>query len=181
MRISLFGGPGSSKSTVAARLFHDAKVAGHNVELVGEYIKKWAYINKKAQSFDQVYVFGKQIHKEDRLFQAGVKHIITDSPVLMQCAYAKKYKFECWAELLKIAKEFDVTYPSFNIFLDRGNIPYAARQGRYENAEEAAEMDKFILGFLGEHLGKYLVWDASDAKGLSDVVLSALQNAENEV
>ena len=57
MRISLFGGPGSGKSTTAARLFSELKERHYSVEHVSEYVKSWTYMNRKPKGFDQVYIF----------------------------------------------------------------------------------------------------------------------------
>jgi nicotinamide riboside kinase len=87
-RISLFGGAGSGKTTMAARLFADLKMLGWDVEHIQEYIKARAYEKRFPTSFDQVYVFGNQLHREDRLLH-HVNLVVTDSPVLMNLAYAR--------------------------------------------------------------------------------------------
>jgi hypothetical protein len=157
MRISLFGGPGLGKSTLAAKIFSELKIKGHDIELVSEYIKNWAYDGRKPKGFDQLYVFAKQIHAEDVLIQSGVKHLVTDSPIMMQVAYAMKYNFSSWAELLTIAQTFETINPSINIFLDRTGIPYE-QKGRYENYKEALTMDDKILDLLKDnHMNYHLV------------------------
>jgi hypothetical protein len=60
-RICLHAGPGSGKSTLAARVFGELKVRGYDVEHVPEYIKTWAHAGRKPESYDQLYVFAKQL------------------------------------------------------------------------------------------------------------------------
>lgn len=175
MRVSLFAGPGAGKSAVAAKIYGDLKIRGQSVELITEYIKKWAYLGRVPKSFDQCYVFGKQLQSEDVLFQSGVKNIITDSPVLMQCAYAKKYEFPAWESLLNISKEFDKKYPCCNIFLDRTGIPYESA-GRYESYNEAVEMDEKIKQVLEENNQKYETIKTLDYSGILEYVFSQLDS-----
>lgn len=149
MRICLYGGPGCGKSSTAAKLYADLKSGDHSVELVSEYIKTWAYQKRVPQSFDQVYIFGKQLHAEDLVFQSGVTHLVTDSPLLLQSFYAKTYDFPAWSELMLIAKRYESACPSLNIFLDRTGVGYR-HEGRYESEGLAHERDASLKEFLKE-------------------------------
>ena len=153
MRINLWAGPGAGKSSLASVIFSSLKKEGVVVELITEYIKKWAYEKKNTSSFDQLYVFAKQLHSEDLILRSGVDHIISDSPILMQTYYAKKYNFPCLNSLIDIAFEFEKKFNSLNIFLDREGVEYQ-ELGRYENFDEAKEADKQIFDFACSFLGK---------------------------
>lgn len=170
MRINLFSGPGAGKSTIAARIFYEFKVKGYSIELVHEYIKKWAYEDRKPKSFDQSYIFGHQIHSEDLVVQSNVKNLVTDSPLLMQVTYAKRYEYPLWPELLEHVKTFEEKFPSVNIFLDREGIPYE-EAGRYEDHEKAIWMDGQIRDFMDEHLDNYLTFRTQDI----DAILVAIE------
>lgn len=165
MRISLFAGAGAGKSTLTSGLFYHLKCKGYKIELVHEFIKQWAYEGKTPKSFDPVYIFAKQLRSEDSLLQSGVKHLITDSPIMMQMFYSKKYGFSCWKELLQIGKEFESKYPSTNIFLDRGDIPYQ-ESGRYETEEVARNNDLEMKKYIEEFVGDYKVYKSTDLEGL---------------
>lgn len=147
MRICLYGGPGLGKSTLAAEIFAALKKEGLNVELVREYIKNWAYLDRRPKSFEQTYIFAKQMHAEDLLLHSGVPHIVTDSPLYLQCYYSHKYNFPCWKELVGICTQFEREYPAFNIFLGREGIPYK-EEGRWENYEQAVAVDKEMRDFV---------------------------------
>jgi nicotinamide riboside kinase len=148
-RVCLWGGPGSGKSTSAALVFARLKVAGLNVELVSEYVKAWAYENRKIDLFDQVYIFAKQQRLEDRVLRTPIQAIVTDSPLLMQCVYAKRYNAPCWQELVKIGKVFDSVYPSVNLLLRRVHGEYQ-QLGRYQDFDEAKKIDAEIKTYLEE-------------------------------
>ena len=170
-RICFYGGPGSGKSTIAAGLFSHLKRLGHNVELVPEYIKTWAYLNTPAKSFDQLYVLAKQLRQEDILLRSGVDYIISDSPLGLQLAYMKKHKLaDLYDELFSIAKKFDIQFPSLNIWLDRKNIPYR-HTGRWETYDEAIQMDEAILDVVNDMCDHYATQPADNHSNIIDFVL----------
>lgn len=168
MRINIFGGPGTGKSTTAAWLFATLKQAGKNIELVTEYIKTWAWEGRVPSSYDQTYVFASQLRREDILTRRGV-HVVTDSPLPLQLVYVKKYKCPFYDELLSLCKKFDNEHPSFNIRLKR-TVPFQTF-GRYETLEEAKEIDMAILQVLREYGAPYLDVDPERDK---EAILSAV-------
>lgn len=149
MRINFFGGPGSGKSTTAPWVFSMLKRDKASIELVTEYVKSWATQKRKVNEFDQIYLFGKQMQYEYRFLNAGIKNIVTDSPVLLSSVYASVYfkDINVADDLEHMADEYEKKYPSINIFLDRGDKPYNP-EGRYQTYEEAKEIDKLILKVL---------------------------------
>jgi len=153
MRINIFAGSGAGKSATASGI-HNALCKNYKIELVNEYIKSWAYQKRVPQSFDQCYIFGKQIHAEDSFLQAGVDHVVTDSPVLMQVFYARKHGFPCWQSLLEIATAFEAAFPSINIFLDRSGIPFK-EEGRYETESQAKANDVAMRTFMESYVAEY--------------------------
>jgi nicotinamide riboside kinase len=147
LRISLFAGPGAGKSTMAAAVYARLKTMHCNVELVQEYIKNWAYEDRPIKSFDQCYIFAKQMRSEDRLLQSGLEMIVSDSPMFLQCYYADKYNTEFAPELFSIANKFEQEYPAINIFLKRHHCEYQ-QKGRYETYEESLVVDAEIQKYL---------------------------------
>lgn len=148
MRINLFGGPGIGKSTIAPYIFSQLKIQDYSVELVHEYIKEWAYINRVPESFDQIYIFAKQLHKEDVVLRK-VDHIVTDSPLLLQCVYARKYESPFTKEMISLCKKFQNKHDSIDILLQRDDTTYK-QEGRYETFDEALIVDKNLELFLIE-------------------------------
>jgi len=156
-RINLYGGAGCGKSTIAARIYSELKIKGYNIELVREYIKQWAYSSRVPKSFDQCYVFAKQLHEEDQLFCAGVEHIVTDSPMHLQVFYAEKYKFVSSAHLKAILSDYESSHNGktkpINVFLHRP-AEYVSH-GRYETHEQAKQIDQEIIMFLDRNKIEY--------------------------
>jgi hypothetical protein len=141
--------PVSGKTTMAARLFADLKMLGWDVEHIQEYIKARAYEKRFPTSFDQVYVFGNQLHREDRLLH-HVNLVVTDSPVLMNLAYARHNGFAGWSGLVEVANHFEQQFPSLNFFLHRRHDFVAS--GRFEDEENSRKVESVMLDLMRENL-----------------------------
>jgi len=173
MRINIYGGPGVGKSTTAALIFGWLRQQGHNAELAQEWVKAWAYQGRTMQSFDYVFTFANQLHTEDRLLQAGVEIIVTDSPIYLQCMYALHHRMKAANELWRIAKRFEQEYPSINFFVKR-EVPYD-QQGRFEDEKQARIMDRFILDCLEEWAVEYTRVPPGDLEPVLKVLRKVLK------
>jgi deoxyadenosine/deoxycytidine kinase len=126
MRINLLAGPGSGKSTTAAWLFSELKIRHVSVELITEYVKSWATQKRQVTTFDQVYLFGKQMQYEYRFLNNGIKNVVTDSPLILSAVYADYYypEMKLGQHLLQIMHKYESQYPSLNIYLERRDKLY---------------------------------------------------------
>lgn len=139
--VNLFAGPGSGKSTTCAGVFAKLKLAGINCEMALEYAKDkvWEESNKVLD--DQIYVFGKQLHRIFRL-KDKVDVVITDSPILLSIIYDKtgnKY----FSDL--VLNQFN-NFDNRNYFIERTTV-YNPK-GRLQTEDEAKEIDKVLLDLL---------------------------------
>jgi nicotinamide riboside kinase len=115
--INLFGAPHSGKSVAAAGLYYNLKVKKKHCEMVREYIKNWVWEGRKPNTFDQPYIFGKQLKYESMLYNK-VDYVITDSPFILAAYYEKLYENvqivqPAALEFLKHAQTKDVEYLNF--------------------------------------------------------------------
>lgn len=151
--ICLYAGPGSGKSTTAAKIFALLKDQGKSVELVGEYVKQFAWEKRTPIDLDQFYLFAKQAKLEYRLHNK-VDYIITDAPVLLTCYYAQVFGTPEQAVLfrsmlltyLKMCGDKGQDYQHF--FLERTK-KYDPR-GRFQNEAEARKIDEDLRRYMGE-------------------------------
>ena len=155
--VNLFAGPGSGKSTTCAGVFAKLKLAGVNCEMALEYAKDkvWEESNKVLD--DQIYVFGKQLHRIFRL-KDKVDVVITDSPILLSIIYDKtgnKY----FSDL--VLNQFN-NFDNRNYFIERTTV-YNPK-GRLQTEDEAKEIDKILLDLLKDCNIKY------DSVGKSEAV-----------
>lgn len=157
--INLYAGPGSGKSTSAAHMYAELKREGVNAELVREYVKDWAWDNRKLSTYDQIYVMGKQVRRESMLY-GKVDFIVTDSPVLQGVYYAEKYSppavlngvRSCVSAFLhQAAVDGHIHH---HVFLTRSK-PYQ-RAGRYETETAAREADVGIKAPLKRSVPTFL-------------------------
>ena len=154
--INLFAGSGAGKTTTSAGLFYEMKKRGLEVELVSEYVKRWAWIGKQVGQYDQVYLFGKQARSEYDLYNK-VDYIITDSPLLLSAIYEKFYNDgdsvveEAVFKHLQKAQNNGVEHLNYLVNRTKPFNP----KGRYETEETALRVDKYVTDFLDKNYVKY--------------------------
>jgi RecA/RadA recombinase len=169
--VELYGGPGSGKSTLAAGLYYALKKQGKSVELCREYIKDWAYENRKIGRHDQIYLMGKQVRRESLLY-GKVEYIITDSPILLSGFYEHHYQETdiCTPACVKFLEHSEVVrFP----FLLKRNKPYNP-VGRYETEEQAKVIDVEMGAYLERHLKEFGVIDTENPEEVIGSVSSLI-------
>lgn len=176
-RICLFAGPNVGKSVAAAWLFAKLKIAGHNADLVQEKAKELAYDGIKIRKYDQLQLFAEQMRREELLLRNGVT-VVTDSPIRLGLAYGLKYGFPCVDEMMKVIDAFDADHPPLNVYLRRDEKDEYQQAGRYENREQALEMDKVILELLDKAPDGYVICPAHDLEELLRAVKIVLSGGD---
>lgn len=128
---------------MAAGLFYRLKTRHVDVELTTEYAKDLVHSNRMQDLEDQIYVFGKQQHKIQRLAKQ-YSVIITDSPVLMGLVYSPTYP-ECFRQTVSWCfNQFD----NMNFLVHR-DAPYQ-KKGRNQTEDESREIHTKIVDLLEE-------------------------------
>lgn len=132
--VNLYAGPGSGKSTTCAGVFSKLKLAGVNCEMALEYAKDKVWESSFKVLDNQIYVFGKQLHRLWRL-KDQVDVIITDSPLLMSILYdsSKNTNFK------NLVLDQYNSFNNLNYFINR-NDSYNPK-GRMQTIEEAKKLD----------------------------------------
>lgn len=168
--VNMLGGSGIGKSTTAAGLYYNMKLAGMNVELVREYVKVLAWQGTPIGQFDQVNIFGEQCKLEHTLY-GKVDYIVTDSPILLAPIYEVFYHNDSIMEeaaikFLNKAESEGVKH--VNILLGR-NKPYDTR-GRYQTEEEAAVVDQMTKDFLTKYSMPYYEVEGPDVDRVNKIM-----------
>ncbi len=169
---NFFAGPGAGKSTMAAGLFYELKMAGKNVELVTEYAKDLTWEKRHDTLGNQAYVFGKQYHRLSRLL-GKVDAIITDSPILLSYSYAKDVPDSFKQSIVDIFKGMN----NYNFFVRRRKIYNPI--GRNQTEDESKAIDNSILELLGEFRIKYEKVEGT-REGLQELIGKVLENLTKE-
>ena len=137
--LNLFAGPGSGKSSIGTGVFSLLKLHLISSEFTGEYAKTLAWEGRLSMKVNSLKIFAEQHHRQF-ILDEKVDVIVTDSPLLLQCAYVD----DIWYQNLCVKLHHD--FDNKNYYLDRvkayedtgrkeeGGIPGAARRlpGKYE-------------------------------------------------
>lgn len=170
--VSLFGGPGCGKSIFAADIFSKLKWAGVVTEIVTEYAKDKVYKNSFSILENQIYVFGKQHHRINRVL-GKTQVIVTDSPFLIGAAYIKDNNALLESLIIEEYKKLN----TFNVFLNR-NVELYEKHGRTQSLEQAIEIDSKIKGLLNKHNVSYSEY-ISEKESSEKIVKKVLSNNLN--
>ncbi len=141
LKINFYGGPGVGKSTMAALTFGWLRQQGQSAELVNEWVKNWAYEGYQIGYYDDLFAFANQLHNEDRLIKAGVKILVSDSPLYLQCMYAKLRQKSFTPEMLTIIGQFESQHTLvINFNVQRLVSRSWESVGRFQSSVEGAQL-----------------------------------------
>lgn len=127
--IGLIGAPGAGKSTCAAWLFANLRLAGARCELVGEFAKDLFWDESNAWK-DQLYVFANQWRMVDRVLNK-TDIVVTDSPPILSLFYNRPHG-QAFIDLV----EDRCGRHCSEYFLLKRTVPYD-QEGRRESEAEA--------------------------------------------
>lgn len=175
--VNLFGGPGVGKSTTAAELFSDLKKIKISCELVREYVKDWAWEERRIDPLNQLHLLGEQSYRESILY-GKVSVVVTDSPLILCGFYQEYYSQQNYltntikAFMAHAHEHSKVRY--LNIILSRKK-EYDPK-GRYETEEQAIEIDRKLSCYTQNNFSNYsLVYkDGDNYDSIYDEVIANL-------
>jgi len=145
--VNLLSGPGAGKSTLAGSIFSELKWKGVDCELVTEYAKDKVWEESFKVLSNQLYVLGKQAHRNFRL-NGKVDVMVTDSSVLMSLLYSKQERHQT-KEFVKVTVDEFKHYNNLNFFIERND--HYVQNGRYQTHKEAIKIDDKILSVMDDH------------------------------
>lgn len=172
LRINFFGAPARGKSNLAAHEYAQLRFQHYSAELVREWIKGWALSNHPIAYYDQIYIFGKQHHAEYEFLKAGIKNVVTDSPVWLSVFYAPQ---DLKRSIARMVQLYDQDFPSLNLLLLRDGRSSYEGEGRYQDEKGAQEVENRMASFMLEALGpgNYKVFRFDQQEEINDAVMSA--------
>lgn len=144
LRVVLYAGPGTGKSTTAALVFGRLKQRGWNVELAHEYAKELTWEGNPRLSH-QASVAAEQQWRMDRL--TDVEAIITDTSTLYGLVYGNP-RMPARAEFCSWLVAEYRRHPTLNFFLLRAPGRAYNPKGRSQSEEEAEALDSRLRGML---------------------------------
>jgi hypothetical protein len=176
MRINLYGGAGIGKSRLSEFLADSIGRAGVPIELVQEAIKPQAYRGEWPTPWGNHTIFSKQLERERNWLESGVPNVVTDSPIFLQCFYMARVNAPPTLGCLHTAREWEKSYPAFNIMLERSEDIKYQQAGRYQDQKEAEKIDTEIRRFLDGEGVTYTRVTACDRAGILALALAAIRD-----
>lgn len=150
--INFYGGPGTGKSTTAARIFYELKIRGISCELVTEYAKRKVWEGNTTSLGNQLYISAKQLYSMWTVSK-HVQVIVTDSPIILGMIYGNDSLLDPI-----LVREYH-TYTNIDIFLVR-TTKYDP-QGRYQTEADAKKIDGRIRQLLLDLGSNYSIFDCN--------------------
>ena len=172
--VNLFAGPGCGKSTGANKICYELKSRGIDCEVVTEVAKDFVWENNLEALSDQLYVFGEQCHRVNRLL-GKVQVIVTDSPSILSVIYNKDKKID--KNLFnKFALSYYNNYNNINYLLTRIK-PYNPN-GRLQSKTQAMILDVQIKELLDNNFLEYRQVEGSE-EGYNQIVEDVIKIINN--
>lgn len=140
--INLFGASGSGKSTTVMGLTYFLRLGGYKVEYVNEYAKDLVYEESTHKLKHQLYVFAKQLKKQDVLLNKDLDYIVTDSPILLSYFYGEKYNTNLVGFKELVMTSF-TAQNNINFFLKR-NVPFDPNLRLQDEAESDKDSEELL-------------------------------------
>lgn len=176
--LNLLGGPGLTKSTIAAGIFHKLKLKRINCEFITEYARDVVYEENYKLLNNQLYLLARQARRQLRLIDK-VDFVITDSPLLLNSIYLKHHisripdgERQLSDSYIELCSDFyDRTFLEFNNinYLIKRSIAYEPRN-RAHTEEEARMLDCEIKDKL-DHLGIGYMLIEGDPQDIVDEIV----------
>lgn len=162
--VTLWGGPGTGKSTTAAGVFSKMKMDGINTEIVVEFAKELVHEEHQRKLDYQPYVSIKQLWRLERLKDVDV--IVTDTHPLLGEIYSDLDPlFAQWLH------EDYFRRNTLDIFLERSPARAYNPVGRQQNRNEAEQADHAIRALLIKYniLATYVEVDLEQHRHMDEI------------
>lgn len=169
--VNLTGGPGAGKSTTAAGIYFECKIAGFRAELVGEEARELIYDGSIKMLENQVLILGQQWQRIKRLSDSGADIAICDSPLSLSILYSQGKPYH--NELTAIVRTLERQHTDvFNIWVKR--VKKYDSFGRYQDEEQAKLLDQQALSLISP-LHLTVTGDRSGAIKAAEAILIKLR------
>lgn len=178
MRVCLYAGPGAGKSKLALFLADQLGITAHAgpIEHVAEVIKPRAYRQQWPSPWENFSaIFAPQLEREREWLESGVSHIVTDSPIFLQCYYMAARNARPAIGCLHLAREWELEHPAINIFLERSSAIGYEQAGRYQDLKDAQRIDDTLKAFLNTEGIDCEHFDAADRPAILAFVTESLR------
>jgi nicotinamide riboside kinase len=145
--VNFFGGPGSGKTTAAAKLF--ASLKHHDVDsiLVGEFAQECILAGDSNALKDQLWILANS-HRRIRAAYQNSRVTIVDSPMLLSVMYAVIYEIEMPFSFKELVLNLNNQFQNINILIERSGSSNHSMVGRVHSLSESIGIDRKVESLL---------------------------------
>lgn len=188
--ITLVGGAGTGKTTIASLLFAELKLLGKNVDLIPEVVRDKIFEEKISDLNDQYHISKKQYDKYWSR-NGKVEFVVSDTS-LINGIYYNKYNCNNVSNENKTFKSIIKWFHMFNnivIYVKRGSHYEYDSTGRVHSFEESLHADEELLKCLDKNRIDYITFESSKdikkkieilAKSIIETIIRAKSKIEFE-
>lgn len=147
--INLIGGPSTGKSILAAVIFVHLKLAGKSAESVPEFAKTLVW-QKDLDALKNQYYLSQKQYEMLKILDGELQYIVTDGPLIQQLYYNQYYEHNI-CDIEKTKNQIISWYNEFdniNIFIERNQSFAYEQAGRYQNEDQAKNIDPILEQIL---------------------------------
>jgi len=170
--VSLFGGPGAGKSTFAHGIMWHLKIKGIECEFAAEYAKDVVFEENSKKLDNQIYIFGKQLHRVYRLMDK-VEVVVTDSPILLSTIYDKHQK----PTLKKLILEEYGSWNHLNYVIQR--LHDYNPKGRIQDEADSQVIHQNVISLLNDNNLTYQIIESKPEN--LELMVNQIVNKVNEL
>lgn len=163
--VNLIASPSSGKSTLMAGVFSKLKLLNIDCEMATEFAKELVWEERHKTFQDEIYIFGKQQHRINRL-NGQVDVVITDRPIILTSYYNSKYG-DPYNGLNQLCLNEFKKYRNLNYFVNRKK-PYNPN-GRNQTEKESDQIAIELRALLDTYQIPYTDIDGNE-NGINQVV-----------
>lgn len=168
--VNLYGGPGTGKSVMAARLFAELKLRGVDVELQEEHARRTILLDQRAALRCQPFLFGQQVFELQQRAQS-TDVVVLDSPLLLNPIYDRDRS----PALEQLVHEHVARFHNLDVILQRAADSHYSGSGRDHTLAESIELDGRIAAYVREHCPASQTIAVGDAGAFASLVDEIMQ------
>jgi RecA/RadA recombinase len=149
--VNFFGGPGSGKTTAAARAFVELKLRSIEAENLDEVATQMIRLGQLQALTVQPFLFGQALYRL-MVTARSTDVCLMDSPLLLNPIYDGDQS----QHLEALVWEYHRRFRNLNFFVQRGtDVRDHRMDGRVHNLQESIRLDARIRAYLDDNLVPY--------------------------
>ncbi len=171
---SMYGGPGSGKSTAAASIYAQLKRQHIDCELVTDFAKDMIIQGNTAAMNNQLYVWASQLYRNQCAYDRATV-TISDTPILLGCIYNRDASNFVSPNLELVIFEQYRKMNNFNLMVPRNMDVEYSMFGRIHTEQQSIRIDQDIVELLTDNDIPFTYYSDDDLVNICDSILQIVK------